>query len=400
MTLLIDPPNAPGHGRLWSHLASDTSYDELHRFASSLGIPARGFDRDHYDIPAERYDVVVAAGATAVSSRELISRLKAAGLRRRKGGDRLAPREAGRPLVRAPRLRAGDRVAVVSPSGPVPADRLAAGLEVLSSWGLDVVATDTARGTDERFTYLAADDAARADDLMRAWCDPQVKAVFCGRGGYGAQRVVDLLDWHALAGAGPKVLVGFSDVTALHQAFATRLGLSTIHGPVVSSLGRGDQESRDHLRSLLFEPTARTSIAPSAGLTLVPGTAEGVLVGGNLALLAAEVGTGYALAAEGGLAVLEDTGEPLYRIDRMITQLMRSGWFDGVRGIALGDFTDGASAESVHDLASARLAPFGVPMVAGLPVGHGQRNLAFPIGVSAVLDADAGTLALLEAPLA
>ena len=396
--LLIDPPNSPGHGRLWSHLASDASYDELHRFAASLGIPTRGFDRDHYDIPAERYDSVVAAGATPVSSRELIARLKEAGLRRRKS-ERLVPREPGRPLVRAPRLRAGDRVAVVSPSGPVPAERLAAGLDVLTSWGLDAFATDVARGTDLRFTYLAADDAARTDDLTRAWCDPDVRAVFCGRGGYGAQRVVDLLDWPAIAAAGPKVLVGFSDVTALHQAFASRLGLSTIHGPVLSSLGRGDHESRDHLRSMLFEPRTGTSLTPEKAVPLVPGRAEGPLVGGNLALLAAEVGSGYELAAAGSVVVLEDTSEPLYRVDRMLTQLLRAGWFDGVQGIALGDFVDGASPESVHDLAVERLGPLGVPMLAGVPIGHGPRNLAFPVGVPASLDGDAGTLVLLEAPL-
>ena len=396
--LLIDPPNSPGHGRLWSHLASDASYDELHRFAATLGIPPRGFDRDHYDIPAERYDAVVAAGATPVSSRELIARLTTAGLRRRKS-EKLGPRKPGRPLVRAPRLRHGDRVAVVSPSGPVPPERLAAGVAVLSSWGLDAVVTESAGGTDERFGYLSGADAARADDLARSWCDPDVRAVFCARGGYGAQRVVDLLDWQALAEAGPKVLAGFSDVTALHQAFATRLGLSTLHGPVVSSLGAGDQESRGHLRSLLLEPRAGLSLTPDPAVPLAPGRAEGTLVGGNLALLAAELGSGYETGAAGSVVVLEDTNEPLYRLDRLLTQLLRAGWFDGVRGIALGEFVGGASEESVRDLAMERLGPLGVPMVAGVPVGHGARNLAFPLGVPAVLDADAGTLVVSEAPL-
>src|SRR3954449_1837269 len=118
VTLLIDPPNSPGHGRLWSHLASDSSYEELHRFAQGLGIPQRGFDRDHYDVPAERYEAVVAAGAVPVSSRELIDRLRKAGLRRRKA-QTPAPKRPGRPLIRAPRLQPGDRVAVVAPAGPV-----------------------------------------------------------------------------------------------------------------------------------------------------------------------------------------------------------------------------------------------------------------------------------------
>ena len=228
-----------------------------------------------------------------------------------------------------------------------------------------MVATETARGTDERFSYLAADDAARADDLMRAWCDPDVKAVFCGRGGYGAQRVVDLLDWQALAAAGPKVLVGFSDVTALHQAFATRLGLSTIHGPVVSSLGPAATRSRaTHLRSLLFEPSggdvAHPVGCPATGAGHRRGCARRWQPG------AARRRGRHRLRVAGRrsrIAVLEDTGEPLYRIDRLLTQLLRSGWFDGVRGIALGDFTDGASAESVQDLAIGAAGPVRVPML-------------------------------------
>jgi muramoyltetrapeptide carboxypeptidase len=398
VTLLIDPPNSPGHGRLWSHLASDTSYAELHRFAQSLGIPQRGFDRDHYDIPAERYDAVVAAGAVPVSSRELIARLLAAGLRRRKAST-LAPKKAGRSLIRAGRLRPGDRVAVVAPAGPVVPERLDRGLAVLESWGLSVSVGEHTRGVHERFGYLASDDAARADDLMRAWCDPEVQAVFCARGGYGVQRMVDLLDWESIAAAGPKVLVGFSDVTALHQAFAARLGLSTIHGPVVTSLGAGDDESRAHLHSLLFDPEPGVALTPSPVETLVGGRAEGVLVGGNIAMLASEVGSRNSLRAAASIAVLEEIGEEAYRLDRLFTQLLRTGWFDEVLGVVLGTFTDCGLPASVRDLVVDRLVPLGVPLLWGAPIGHADRNLAFPYGVPAVLDADAGTLVLREAAL-
>jgi len=398
MTLLIDPPNSPGHGRMWSHLASDTSYDELHRFAQGLGIPQRGFDRDHYDIPAERYDSVVAAGAQPVSSRELIVRLRTAGLRRRKA-EMLAPKKPGRSLIRAPRLERGDTVAVVAASGPVLPERLERGIDVLRSWDLDVREATHARGTHESLPYLSADDAARADDLTRAWCDPDVRAVFCARGGYGAQRMVDLLDWDSLAEAGPKVLVGFSDVTALHQAFAARLGLSTVHGPVVTSLGSGDDESREHLRALLFEPEPGIGLTPEPATTVVPGRAEGVLVGGNLVLLATELGTRNSVSAAESIAVLEEIGEEAYRLDRLLTQLLRAGWFDRVRGIVLGDFTDCGTPESLRRLVTDRLSPLGVPMIADAPLGHGDRNLAFPFGVPALLDADAGSLVLREAAL-
>ncbi len=396
--LLIDPPNSAGHGRLWSHLASDTSYDELHAFAATLGIPRRGFDRDHYDIPAERYEEVVASGAVPVASRELIVVLTRAGLRRRKS-QTLAPRRPGRPLLRAPRLRVGDRVAVVAPAGPVLPERLEAGLSVLRSWGFDVVLGEHVVGGDRRWEYLAAEDAARAGDLMRAWCDPNVSALVCARGGYGVHRMVDLLDWPALAKAGPKVLVGFSDVTALHQAFAAHLGMSTVHGPVVTSLGAGDDESRERLRSLLLDPVPGLSITPTAARTVVGGQADGVLVGGNLALVAAEAGTPNRMPAAGSIAVLEDVDEPAYRLDRLLTQLLRSGWFDQVHGIVLGDFTGGLTTETLDDLARDRLGALGVPVVAGAAFGHAARNLAFPLGVRAHLDADAGSVVVTDRPL-
>lgn len=398
MTLLIDPPNAPGYGRLWSHLASDSDFDELHRFARSLGIPQRGFDRDHYDVPSERYDAVVAAGAVPVSSRELIERLKAAGLRRRKA-EALAPKRPGRSLIRAPRLRPGDRVAVVAPSGPVPAERLAAGLAVLRSWGLEVDVGRSVRGIHETLRHLSADDASRAEDLMAAWTDRGVAAVFCARGGYGAQRMVDLLDWESLATAGPKALVGFSDITALHQAFAARLGLSTLHGPVVTSLETVDDVSREHLRAMLFEPRAGTSLTPSPARTLVGGTAEGGLVGGNLSLLAADLGTRTSVRGAESLVVLEDVGEEAYRLDRLLTSLLRSGWLDGARGIVLGHFHGPGAADGVQAVLVDRLAPLGLPMIGDVAVGHAEQTLAFPLGVPAVLDADAGTLVLRDAPL-
>jgi muramoyltetrapeptide carboxypeptidase len=403
VTLLIDPPQSAGHGRLWSHLASDVSYDELHAFAAALGIPRRGFDRDHYDIPAERYHDVVAAGAVPVSSRELIRRLDAVGLRRRKR-DTLRPRRPGRRLLRPRRLAPGERVAVVAPAGPAPVERLEAGLRVLRSWGLEVVEMPHVRGRLDPPGYLAAHDDERAADLLAAWCDPAVRAVVCARGGYGTHRILDLLDWDALARAGPKVLVGFSDVTALHQAFAARLGLATVHGPVVTSLGAGDATARDHLHRLLFRPAEVTALLPRPVEVLVPGLAEGVLVGGNVAVLAACVGTSTSLPADGGIAVLEDVGEATYRLDRALTHLLRAGWFEGVAAVVAGAFDRCGHPDRVRALLLDRLGGLGVPVLLGAPVGHVPGNLAVPLGVRARVDAagdvaSGGTLTLVDVPL-
>jgi muramoyltetrapeptide carboxypeptidase len=400
MAVLIDPPNFSGRGRLWSHLASDRSLEELHLFARSAGIPDRGFDRDHYDVPADRYRALVALGAQAVSSRDLVARLNAAGLRRRKPQS-LGRRSVGQPLLRARRLRSGDTVAVVAPSGPVSPEALSAGTGLLESWGLRVRLGAHADGKHPRLEYLAADDVSRADDLMRAWTDPQVAAVFAARGGYGAQRMVDLLGWTQLAAVGPKVFCGFSDITALHQAFASVLGLATLHGPTISALAQADKDSAEHLRRTLFEPDRAVEVTDPdrPGTPMQGGAAEGILVGGNLTLLAAELGSPTSRPARDSIVVLEDVGEEAYRIDRSLTSLLRAGWFTGVRGIAAGQWSDSVKPESVRGLLLDRLGGLGVPMLWGLPCGHGTANRTIALGVRARLDADAGTLRLLTPAL-
>ncbi len=384
MTILIDPPQAPGHGRLWSHLASDTSYDELHVFAQAAGLPARGFDHDHYDVPAEYYDRMLAAGAVPVTSRQLVERLWAAGLRRRKS-DALRPRRPGRTLVLPPLLRPGDRVGVVAPAGPAEAERLSAGLEVLAGWGLEVVPPTPLDAAD--VGWLAGSDHARAQALATTWVDGEVRAVFATRGGFGSQRLVDLLDWRAMAQTGPAWLVGYSDVTALHQAFASRLGVATLHGPGVATLPSLDGVALASLRDLLLDGR----VPPLEGLPGGGGATTAPLVGGNLAVLASSVGTSGVHAAQGSIALLEDVNEPPYRLDRLLTQLLRSGWFDGVRGVAVGQLTDCGEPEVARALVHSRLGPLGVPMVLDLPIGHVPDTRSVVLGQRATIDGDAGT---------
>jgi muramoyltetrapeptide carboxypeptidase len=303
-----------------------------------------------------------------------------------------------RVLDRPGRLTPGDRVAVVATSGTLVPERLDRGVATLRSWGLDVVVGEHVL---ERRRHLAGTDEQRASDLQRAWCDPATRAVVCARGGSGAARIVDRLDWDAMRAAGPRVLVGFSDVTVLHQAVANRLGLVTLLGPMAATeafAGRApDDWSVRRLRATLFEPGSVQLLADAGLRCEIGGTARGVLVGGTLALLANTVGTPEHRPARGGLAVLEDVAEPAYRIDSMLSQLLRTGWFDGVRGIVLGSWLD-CGPESRETLVE-RLAPLGVPLVSGLPFGHAVPQLTVPLGVEAVLDADAGSLRLVQPAL-
>jgi muramoyltetrapeptide carboxypeptidase len=391
MTLMVDPPQTPGHGRLWAHVASDSSFEELHAFARRVGIPERGFDRDHYDVPAEWHERLVAAGAEPVSSRELVARLTASGLRRPKAHT-LFPRRPGRLLLRPPRLQPGDVVAVVLPAGPVDRARLDAGAEVLRRWGLEVRLPAAADPPGEgSHSWLAGSDAARSRELTSAWTDPDVRAVWAARGGYGVHRLLDLLDWELLAEATPRLLVGFSDLTALHQAFGNRLGVASVHGPGLAALGNSSPVVQEATRRVAMEglPVTLTG-RPGPG----SGVAEGVMVGGNLTVLAASSGTSLVHPASNGIALLEDVGERPYRIDRSLTQLLRSGWLDGVRGVALGSFTACGDPEEVLSLLLERLGPLDVPLVHHLPVGHAAHDLPVPLGVRGRLDAAAGTLTL------
>ena len=286
-------------------------------------------------------------------------------------------------------------MAVVAPSGPVPEERLQAGLDVLRGWDFDPVVAPHVLDRHGEFDYLAGTDADRAADLQHAWCDPSVDAVLCARGGYGAQRMVDLLDWEAMRAAGPKVFVGFSDITALHQAFAVRLGLVTLYGPAAAGVDFiKNTRAQEHLKATLFAPERVRTIA-SDGAALVPGRARGVTLGGCLSLLASDLGTPHARdGARGGLLLIEDVGERAYRIDRTLTQLLRSGWLDGVTGIALGSWVQCGPYGEVRAVLVDRLAGLGVPVVEEFGFGHCAAALTMPFGVTAELDADACTLTL------
>lgn len=298
-------------------------------------------------------------------------------------------------LRRPPRLQEGDRVAVLAPSGPVPAERIGAGAAILEGWGLEPVVMPAARGAHPRLGYLAADDGARAADFQEAWGDPGIAAVFSARGGYGAQRMIDRVDWAALAGAEPKVYVGFSDATALHEAIAVRLGVASLHGPMPAwSAFIDDAATREHLRRTLFAPeTVQVTASPTAR-PLVPGRASGVTFGGCLSLLASSVGTGEGRPdGAGGLLVLEDLEEADYRVDRYLTQLRRSGLLEGVAGVVLGSWTDCGPEASVREVLTDHLGGLGVPVLADFGFGHCTPSWTIPLGVPAVLDAGAGTLA-------
>lgn len=297
--------------------------------------------------------------------------------------------------VTPPPLRAGDTVALVAPSGPVQPEQVDAGVAVLESWGLRVRLARGLRARHARWPYLAGSDADRARDFQDAWCDPGIAAVFAARGGYGSQRMLDLVDWSALRTATPTWFVGASDATALHHAIAAHLGLVTLFASMPAS-AYFDPVATDHIRAALTDPTTVRRLRGPDAAPLVGGRAAGPIVGGTLSLIAASVGTPEYRPARGAIVVLEDVGEDVYRLDRMLTHLLRAGWFDHVAGIALGSWTGCGDDAAVRDLMLDRLGGLGVPMVWQLGFGHHEGSLALPLGATAELDADAATLVVGE----
>jgi muramoyltetrapeptide carboxypeptidase len=299
-----------------------------------------------------------------------------------------------RSFVRPPALRPGDRVAVISISSPADQENLELGLQSLRDLGLSPDVFASARATGD---YLAGDDKLRAEDLTTALTDPAYTAVFNACGGYGAQRTLELVDWDAIGTPSPRVVLGFSDVTALSEALAVKLGWSSLFAPMPAISGfHPGQSGFDGLARLLFAPGSVQELVFPDARALVPGTAEGFTLGGTVTLLACSAGTPTSLPARGGILLLEDVDEKTFRLDRFLTQLRRAGYLDGVAGVVCGTFTDCGSPEQVEDLLRDRLGDLGVPVLAGADIGHGGPMQTFPIGVRARLDADRGVLSFLE----
>jgi muramoyltetrapeptide carboxypeptidase len=297
---------------------------------------------------------------------------------------------------RPPALRPGDRVALLSPSGPAVLARVEAAVAVLESWGLSVSRGAHALG---RSGFFAGSDADRVADLCSAVLDPSVRAVMCTRGGYGAQRIVDAVPWESLRSS-PKLVVGFSDITALHLAVWRRSGLASCLGPCLAwDPARIGADASDALRSALTDPSSPVVVERDPGeptsVVSVPGVASGTVLGGNLSMLAATLGTPDFPDLSGAVLVLEDVGEAPYKVDRMLTQLRRARVLSEVAGVAVGQFTDCGSPDSalsVVEVLVDRLGDLGVPVLGGLPIGHGPGQRAVPLGVGGVLDVAAGTL--------
>lgn len=320
----------------------------------------------------------------------------------------VAPPAAPPALVKPPRLRPGDTVGLIEPAGFTDdAFDLDLVMETIRAMGL---VPKPAAHLAQRHGYLAGRDADRAADVNAMFADRDVNAVFAVRGGWGCARILPFLDFATIR-ANPKLLVGFSDITALHLAFAAKAGFTTIHGPnAASSWGKF---SWDAFRAVAFDAATPTFASPVGAedrlvqrigriRTFGTGKARGRLIGGNLTVLAALMGTPWLPDFTGAILFVEDIGEKPYRIDRMLTQLALAGVLGRLAGVMFGQCTDcGPSGASyggftLSQVLQQHLAPLGIPAFQGAPFGHVANQVSLPVGIRAEMDADAGTIRLLE----
>ncbi|CAG8868410.1 putative murein peptide carboxypeptidase [Pseudomonas fluorescens] len=286
------------------------------------------------------------------------------------------------------------RFAIIAPAGPARLDAERA-REWFESRGHHC---ELMPGVSQAEGYLAGSDEIRLHDLHTAFADPRIDAIICMRGGYGSMRLLDKIDFELLR-RNPKPLIGYSDVTALHTAIARHAGFITFHGAMLNAdlLGEKLEPTLSSLLAQLHGRVGSGSVLqhpPAYPLSeVLPGMASGRLMGGNLSMLAATLGTPGEASLEGCILFMEDINEPLYRIDRLLTQLRLAGRLAGVRAVLAGDFA-GITVEALTPLLQDIFGPLGVPVLAGWRSGHCNPNLCLPLGAQVRLDSTAGTLTL------
>jgi muramoyltetrapeptide carboxypeptidase len=313
-------------------------------------------------------------------------------------------------VIKPRRLRKGDTIGLVAPASNAREDEdIRFAIDIVKSLGFHV---KPGQHLFDRNQYLAGTDKGRADDVNRMFADDEVDGIFCLRGGYGTPRMLPFLDYAAIAKK-PKVLLGYSDITALLTAIFVKTGIVGFHGPIANQTY--SDYTLAEFEKVLRHPVDNAVIAAAPPFEAGPGKvdrdnritrfaggkAQGRLIGGNLSLLATLIGTPYEPDFRDCILFIEDVGESPYRIDRMLTQLWLAGRLQQCAGIAYGKFTDlpnsSGNSYSVEEVLRMRSESLGIPVIGGLMIGHVDDQTVVPIGIRAELDADAGTLRLLEA---
>ena len=285
------------------------------------------------------------------------------------------------PIIKSPRLQPDQTVGIIAPASPVSQPEIVQGLELLESLPFKI---RLGSHLFDHLNYLAGPDRDRVSDLHRMFSDPDINAIFCARGGYGSARLLNRIDFDLIR-KNPKIIVGFSDVTALLLAIYKESGLITIHGPTLSDISKN--ENWTNLSRLITTPH-RPQISLKQGRTINKGKARGILLGGNISTICSLLDTPFLPSFEDVILFLEEKGESPYRLDRMLTHLLLSSQLNRLSALVIGQIEDCGEEELIYNLLKERLGDLNIPIVMGLPVGHGIENISLPLGLPAILDTE------------
>jgi muramoyltetrapeptide carboxypeptidase len=288
-------------------------------------------------------------------------------------------------------LKQGDTFGIVAPAGSFDRNLFDSGVRILRDMGFNTTVDERIFGQSG---YLAGTDDQRADQLAQMIDDDQVDAIICARGGFGCLRMLPHLDFGRVQ-RNPKPLVGFSDITALHQALFIQAGLVTFHGPTVTTLARADAATWQSMLHAMTQPDP-VRLDLSQASIVQDGVARGVFLGGNLTTLSHLIGTPFMADLAGCLLLIEETGEKPYRIDRMLTHLRLAGCLDALAGLVLGTFDDCGAMAEIEALVLHHFGGGQIPIVSEVSIGHGSCNLTVPLGLPAELDTHKGVLTFSE----
>ncbi len=289
------------------------------------------------------------------------------------------------------RLAPGATIGIAAPASPFDPTRLQRGADILKEMGFRVVMSEI---IFKKKGYLAGSDQQRAMHLNQLFADDSIDAIVCARGGYGALRLLPLIDFETIKNH-PKLCVGFSDITGILSSLYSKCGLVTVHGPMATTLDELSPDDIDRMKAL-FYTGKMADVVPEKAVTINSGCVTAPITGGNLATLNHLTGTPYEADFAGHILFLEDVGESLYKIDRMLMQMKLAGCFDGITGVMLGTFEQCGRIEAVHELMARFFSEFNIPVLAGFDSGHGKRNGVLPLGLRATIDADRQRLSFCE----
>ena len=283
-------------------------------------------------------------------------------------------------MIVPPYLKKGDTVGIVCPSGFLPAKKVTDGIQILRSWGYQVRLGKT---VGNQYHYFSGTDEERLADLQQMLDDPNIHAILCGRGGYGLSRIIDRISFRRFT-KHPKWIIGFSDITVLHAHLYQRVGVASLHAPMLAAFSKKDLSSVFTLQKALAGKQQNHTCSPHAFNRV--GTVSGPLIGGNLSLIAHLVGSRSALQTKGAILFLEDIGEYIYNIDRMLIQLKRNGIFNQLGGLVVGGFTDCKDTEipfgsSAFEVIQHQIKEFDFPVCFDFPVSHDTANVALKHGM-------------------